>query len=176
MIRSKINFLMMNCIDSDNNHYNYVFGDILNYSDTEEMNRILPKHASINSNALECQELNCKSRCIVWKSPISESQIFINTHSHNIKFGVWLLDVSDHFAVCISLPYNTVNRTLENTFIHKRINAEEKMSIFENKLSAMDWEPVYSCVGANEKYNYFFNILDGLQKPMLSNGKNQNKH
>ena len=69
----------------------------------------------------------------------------------------------------------------ENTFIHKRIYPEEKMSIFKNKLSAIDWEPVYSCVGANEKYNCFLNILDGLQNqffPMEKikiNIKHQNK-
>ena len=55
------------------------------------------------------------------------------------------------------------------------------MSIFKNKLSAMDWEPVYSCVGANKKYIYFFNILDGLQNQCPSiekiriNIKHQNK-
>ena len=45
-------FIDDECIDADNNHYNYAFGNILDYSDTDEMNHILPKHKSVNLKSI----------------------------------------------------------------------------------------------------------------------------
>ena len=46
--------------------------------------------------------------------------IFINTHSNNIKSGIWLADISDHFPIFITLPYDTVKKHLsKNLFINE---------------------------------------------------------
>ena len=71
--------------------------------------------------------------------------IFINTHADNIKSGVWLLDVSDHFGIFITLPYNTVNKSTAPNFSYKRCFSEEYMTLFKNKLSTIDWTTVYKC-------------------------------
>ena len=68
-------FVDDDCIDSDNNHYNYVFGNILNYSDTEEMNRILPKHASINLKSM--LHLNVRS-LVANQDALYENLQFLN--------------------------------------------------------------------------------------------------
>ena len=70
--------------------------------------------------------------------------IFINAHTDNIKSGVWLLDVSDHFGIFITLPYNTVDKSTALNFSYKRCFSEENITLFKYKLFTIDWATVYS--------------------------------
>ena len=46
-------------IDADSNHFNYVFTNIFGYSDTDQMNKILPTYASTNLKSI--MHLNARS-------------------------------------------------------------------------------------------------------------------
>ena len=68
------------CIDADNNHYNYIFGDILDYSDTEEMNHILSKHESVNLKSI----LHLNVRSLV----ANQDALYENLQTLNHKFSI----------------------------------------------------------------------------------------
>ena len=107
--------------------------------------------------------------------------IFINTHSNNIKSGIWLADISDHFPIFITLPYDTVKKTPIEKFVYKRIYSEENMFDFKTQLTTLSWSSVYNSNGPNEKYNSFFEIINKLHNSCFPlekiriNTRHQNK-
>ena len=67
-------------IDADSNHFNYVFTNIFGYSDTDQMNKILPTHASINLKSI----LHLNARSLVK----NQDALYANLQTLNHKFSI----------------------------------------------------------------------------------------
>ena len=70
----------------------------------------------------------------------------------------------------MTFPYNYINvkkQTLPS-YTCKRQYTSENIMQFKLRLSIVDWSDVYNEVGADDKYNCFFKIVDELQNECSS--------
>ena len=104
--------------------------------------------------------------------------IFVNKSFPDIKSGIIISDITDHFPIYALVP-NLMSRSsqhLRNSGI--RVMSEQNLSKLREKLRSTDWSSIYNQTNSDSCYEVFLDILVSnynatipLQKPSRKNYK-----
>jgi hypothetical protein len=87
--------------------------------------------------------------------------IFTNVHDPQTKFGIWLIDISDHLPVFTILANNIKNGNVKKK-ISKRSFIPENFDKFKNDLELEDWSHLDILSDVNTMYTAFIRTVQKL--------------
>ena len=104
--------------------------------------------------------------------------IFVNKSFSDIKSGIIISDITDHFLIYALLPnfMSKSSQLIRNTGI--RVMSEQNLSKLRERLKSTDWSPIYNQPNLDACFDNFLDMLTTiynstipLQKPSRTNYK-----
>ena len=74
--------------------------------------------------------------------------------------GVIETDLSDHYAIFVSINFDTTDTTCSNKInFYRRNFSNDNLSLFVNNIRNQNWSTIFTETNVNNKYNNFINII-----------------
>ena len=106
--------------------------------------------------------------------------IFTNVHPYCIlNASIWITDISDHLPVCCLITGLHNKPKLQLNPILKRVITNESLQNFKQKLSLINWDPLYDNLDVKmvfdvfiSKFNHCYNLCFPFKRIIGKSSKN----